>query len=116
LIIYPSWFRRKVMVFSIRENTMARTWLRIGFWCITALTGFLLVVKLGICLALMVYYRPPLEHAYNDTLALQDISRLALLREADAFVSLAVWITAICTAALGAGWVAVRYCHAERNL
>jgi hypothetical protein len=53
----------------------------IAFGCTVALTGFLLLVRVVIFLALMAYYRPVLEHAYNDELALQDLRYLGILRE-----------------------------------
>jgi hypothetical protein len=99
------------LFFSIRENTMARSWLLIIFWCGAALTGLLLLAKIVIHLALMACYRPPLEHAYKDTLVMQDVERLGLLRDVDGFLSPAFWITAFGAAVLGAGVVTARYYH-----
>ncbi len=55
--------------------------LRIAFGISAALTGLLLLVRVVIFLVLMTYYRPDLEHAYNDTLALRDVRNLGILRE-----------------------------------
>jgi hypothetical protein len=58
-----------------------RKTLLVVFGCAVALTGILFLVRVGIILALMSSYRPPLERAYNDELALQDVANLGTLRE-----------------------------------
>ena len=45
------------------------------------LTFFLFLVETVTGVLLMFYYRPTLEHAYNDILALRDVATLGILRE-----------------------------------
>jgi quinol-cytochrome oxidoreductase complex cytochrome b subunit len=45
------------------------------------LTFFLFLVETITGVLLMFYYRPTLEHAYNDILALRDVVTLGILRE-----------------------------------
>ena len=59
-------------------------------------TFFLFIVEVVTGVLLMFYYRPTLEHAYNDILALRDVTTLGILRElhrwgAHAMV-IAVWL------------------------
>ena len=59
-------------------------------------TFFLFMVEVVTGVLLMFYYRPTLEHAYNDILALRDVTTLGILRElhrwgAHAMV-IAVWL------------------------
>ena len=59
-------------------------------------TFFLFIVETVTGVLLMFYYRPTLEHAYNDILALRDVTTLGILRElhrwgAHAMV-IAVWL------------------------
>ncbi len=44
-------------------------------------TFFLFIVETVTGVLLMFYYRPTLEHAYNDILALRDVTTLGILRE-----------------------------------
>src|SRR5437868_2163360 len=50
-------------------------------WCMGGITFFLFLVETVTGVLLMLYYRPTLEHAYNDILSLRDVPtpRLALL-------------------------------------
>src|SRR6187402_3421716 len=50
-------------------------------WCMGGLTFFLFLVETITGVLLMFYYRPTLEHAYNDILALRDVATLGILRE-----------------------------------
>jgi cytochrome b6 len=50
-------------------------------WCMGGLTFFLFLVETVTGVLLMFYYRPTLEHAYNDMLALRDVVTLGILRE-----------------------------------
>jgi quinol-cytochrome oxidoreductase complex cytochrome b subunit len=45
------------------------------------LTFFLFLVETVTGVLLMFYYKPTLEHAYNDILALRDVATLGVLRE-----------------------------------
>src|SRR6185503_12216914 len=65
-------------------------------WCMGGTTFFLFIVETVTGVLLMFYYRPTLEHAYNDILALRDVTTLGILRElhrwgAHAMV-IAVWL------------------------
>src|ERR1043165_4583213 len=50
-------------------------------WCMGGATFFLFLVETVTGVLLMFYYRPTLEWAYNDILALRDIYSLGILRE-----------------------------------
>src|SRR5476649_947800 len=50
-------------------------------WCMGGVTFFLFLVETVTGVLLMFYYRPTLEHAYNDILALRDVTTLGILRE-----------------------------------
>ena len=50
-------------------------------WCMGGITFFLFLVETVTGVLLMFYYRPTLEHAYNDMLALRDVVTLGILRE-----------------------------------
>src|SRR5271157_832517 len=50
-------------------------------WCMGGITFFLFLVETVTGVLLMFYYRPTLEHAYNDMLALRDVVTLGVLRE-----------------------------------
>lgn len=50
-------------------------------WCMGGLTFFLFLVEAVTGVLLMFYYRPTLEHAYNDILSLRDVTTLGILRE-----------------------------------
>ena len=45
------------------------------------MTFFLFLVETVTGVLLMFYYRPTLEQAYNDILALRDVTSLGILRE-----------------------------------
>src|SRR6058998_257604 len=50
-------------------------------WCMGGITFFLFLVETVTGVLLMFYYRPTLEHAYNDILSLRDVATLGILRE-----------------------------------
>ena len=50
-------------------------------WCMGGVTFFLFLVETVTGVLLMFYYRPTLEWAYNDILALRDVTSLGVLRE-----------------------------------
>ena len=65
-------------------------------WCMGGVTFFLFLVETLTGVLLMFYYRPTLEWAYNDILALRDTATLGIMREihrwgAHAMV-IAVWL------------------------
>src|SRR5438309_2600575 len=65
-------------------------------WCMGGITFFLFLVETVTGVLLMFYYRPTLEHAFNDILALRDVTTLGIMREihrwgAHAMV-IAVWL------------------------
>ena len=43
-------------------------------WCMGGVTFFLFLAEAVTCVLLMFYYRPTLEWAYNDILALRDVT------------------------------------------
>ncbi len=77
---------------SVRKQGIALSYT----WCMGGTTFFLFIVEVVTGVLLMFYYRPTLEHAYNDILALRDVTTLGILRElhrwgAHAMV-IAVWL------------------------
>jgi quinol-cytochrome oxidoreductase complex cytochrome b subunit len=50
-------------------------------WCMGGITFFLFLVETITGVLLMFYYRPTLEWAYNDMLALRDVVSFGVLRE-----------------------------------
>src|SRR2546423_6962653 len=62
---------------SVRRSGIALNYT----WCMGGLTFFLFLVETVTGVLLMFYYRPTLEHAYNDILALRDVVTLGVLRE-----------------------------------
>src|SRR5712675_1227783 len=50
-------------------------------WCMGGITFFMFLVETVTGVLLMFYYRPTLEWAYNDILALRDIYSLGIMRE-----------------------------------
>ena len=68
--------------------------LRFGFtWGMGLITFFLFVVEVITGALLMFYYRPTLEWAYNDMLALRDVVSLGILREVHRWAAHAMVIT-----------------------
>ena len=56
--------------------------LRLGFtWCMGGITAFLFLVETLTGVLLMFYYRPTVQWAYHDMLALRDVVSLGVLRE-----------------------------------
>src|SRR2546429_155596 len=47
-------------------------------WCMGGITFFLFLVETVTGVLLMFYYRPTLEHAYNDILSLRDVTTLGI--------------------------------------
>ena len=62
---------------SVRKSGIALSYT----WCMGGMTFFLFLVETVTGVLLMFYYRPTLEHAYNDILALRDVTTLGILRE-----------------------------------
>jgi quinol-cytochrome oxidoreductase complex cytochrome b subunit len=50
-------------------------------WCMGGVTFFLFLVETVTGVLLMFYYRPTLEWAYHDILALRDVTSFGILRE-----------------------------------
>ncbi len=50
-------------------------------WCMGGVTFFLFLVETITGVLLMFYYRPTLEWAFNDILALRDVTSMGILRE-----------------------------------
>jgi quinol-cytochrome oxidoreductase complex cytochrome b subunit len=62
---------------SVRKSGIALSYT----WCMGGITFFLFLVETVTGVLLMFYYRPTLEHAYNDILNLRDVVTLGILRE-----------------------------------
>src|SRR5215204_6819950 len=62
---------------SVRKSGIALSYT----WCMGGLTFFLFLELTVTGVLLMFYYRPTLEHAYNDILILRDVATLGILRE-----------------------------------
>ncbi len=62
-------------------------------WCMGGITFFLFVVETITGVLLMFYYRPTLEWAYNDMLALRDVVSWGVLREIHRWAAHAMVIT-----------------------
>ncbi len=77
---------------SVRKSGIALSYT----WCMGGITFFLFLVETVTGVLLMFYYRPTLEHAYNDILNLRDVATLGIQRElhrwgAHAMV-IAIWL------------------------
>lgn len=62
---------------SVRKSGIALSYT----WCMGGITFFIFLVETVTGVLLMFYYRPTLEHAFNDILNLRDVTTLGLLRE-----------------------------------
>ena len=62
---------------SVRKQGIALSYT----WCMGGTTFFLFIVEVVTGVLLMFYYRPTLEHAYNDILQLRDVTTLGIMRE-----------------------------------
>ena len=62
-------------------------------WCMGGITCFLFLVETLTGVLLMFYYRPTLQWAYNDMLALRDVVSLGILREVHRWGAHAMVIT-----------------------
>ena len=62
-------------------------------WCMGGMSFFLFLVLTFTGLLLMFYYRPTLEWAYTDMLALRDVTSLGILRELHRWAAHAMVIT-----------------------
>ena len=85
---YQDTYRNRVLQVSsnvflhLHPTKIRRHALRLRFtWCMGGVTFFLFLVETITGVLLMFYYRPTLEWAYNDILALRDVTSLGILRE-----------------------------------
>ena len=62
-------------------------------WCMGGITFFLFLVETITGVLLMFYYRPTIQWAYNDMLALRDVVSLGVLREVHRWGAHAMVIT-----------------------
>jgi len=70
------------LVLHLHPVAIKKHALRLSFtWCMGGITFFLFLVETITGVLLMFYYRPTLEWAYNDMLALRDVVSLGVLRE-----------------------------------
>src|SRR5882762_11762759 len=85
------------LVLHLHPIRLRKSGMRVRYtWCMGGLTFFLFLELTVTGVLLMFYYRPTLEHAYNDILQLRDVLTLGILRElhrwgAHAMV-IAVWL------------------------
>ena len=62
-------------------------------WCMGGITFFLFLVEVITGVLLMFYYRPTIQWAYNDMLALRDVVSIGMLREMHRWAAHAMVIT-----------------------
>src|SRR6266404_1757293 len=74
---------------SVRKQGIALSYT----WCMGGVTFFLFLVETVTGVLLMFYYRPTLEWAYNDILALRDVTTLGIMREIHRWAAHAMVIT-----------------------
>lgn len=74
---------------SVRKSGIALSYT----WCMGGITFFVFLVETVTGVLLMFYYRPTLEHAFNDILNLRDVTTLGLLREVHRWGAHAMVIT-----------------------
>jgi len=85
------------LILHLHPVSMPKHAVRLSYtWCMGGITFFLFLVETITGVLLMFYYRPTLEWAYNDMLALRDVVSFGVLRElhrwgAHAMV-IAVWL------------------------
>ena len=85
---YQDTYRNRVLQVSsnvflhLHPTKIRRHALRLRFtWCMGGLTFFIFLVETVTGILLMFYYRPTLEFAYNDIIALREHVPLGILRE-----------------------------------
>ena len=82
------------LVLHVHPVSMQKHALRFGFtWGMGLITFYLFVVEVITGVLLMFYYRPTLQWAYNDMLALRDVVSLGVLRELHRWAAHAMVIT-----------------------
>src|ERR1700747_778345 len=74
---------------SVRKSGIALSYT----WCMGGLTFFLFLVETITGVLWMFYYRPTLEWAFNDILALRDVTTLGIMREVHRWGAHAMVIT-----------------------
>jgi len=82
------------LILHLHPTTIKQHALRPRFtWCMGGITFFLFAVETITGVLLMFYYRPTLEWAYNDMMALRDVVSLGVLREVHRWAAHAMVIT-----------------------
>ena len=74
---------------SIKQQGIALSYT----WCMGGITFFLFLVEAITGVLLMFYYRPTLEFAFNDILALRDVTTLGIMREVHRWAAHSMVIT-----------------------
>jgi len=70
------------LILHLHPVKVRRSGVRMSYtWCMGGTSFFLFLVETVTGVLLMFYYRPTLEHAYNDILKLRDLPTLGILRE-----------------------------------
>ncbi|HEX2972316.1 MAG TPA: cytochrome b N-terminal domain-containing protein [Tepidisphaeraceae bacterium] len=78
----------------LHPATLRRDSLRLSFtWCMGGLTFFLFLVEAFTGILLMFYYRPTVQHAYHDMVALRAQVPFGILRELHRWAAHAMVIT-----------------------
>lgn len=82
------------LILHLHPTSIKTHALRPGYtWCMGGITFFLFLVETITGVLLMFYYRPTLQWAYNDMLALRDVVSLGVLRELHRWAAHAMVIT-----------------------
>ncbi len=82
------------LILHLHPVSMPRHAVRLSYtWCMGGITFFLFLVETVTGVLLMFYYRPTLEWAYNDMLALRDVVSWGVLREIHRWAAHAMVIT-----------------------
>lgn len=82
------------LILHLHPVSMPKHAVRLNYtWCMGGITFFLFVVETITGVLLMFYYRPTLEWAYNDMLALRDVVSWGVLREIHRWAAHAMVIT-----------------------
>jgi quinol-cytochrome oxidoreductase complex cytochrome b subunit len=85
------------LVLHLHPVTISRHALRLRYtWCMGGISAFLFAVETVTGVLLMFYYRPTLQWAYHDMLALRDVVSFGVLRELHRWAAhamvIAVWL------------------------
>ncbi len=84
------------LILHLHPVAMPKHGLRLRFtWCMGGITFFLFLVEVVTGVLLMFYYRPTIQWAYHDMLALRDVVSYGIVREVHRWGAHAMVITAM---------------------